>query len=241
MKNYRSIFLLAAIICCWSCSRGGENEPIPIPTPKPEEKPKVEVTTTPPVIAKEGGTTNVTFTSSEAWTLEVTEGRAPSWCNVSPTSGNKGANTLTITTIANDTYDERNAKITIKAGTTTQSFIITQNQKEGLIVTPKKVEVNAEGRDITIEIKANVEYNYEIEKTAQPWISSNNSRGLTTKTLIFKVQANEKTESRQGYITIKGGEKLTEIITIYQEGKKQGESNGNNEVNVGIGSWENVN
>jgi hypothetical protein len=33
---------------------------------------------------------------------------------------------LTITTVGNDTYEERNAKVTIKAGATTQSFIITQ-------------------------------------------------------------------------------------------------------------------
>ena len=241
MKNFLSILLLTTIVCCWGCSGGGEDEPIPIPTPKPDERPKVEVTTTPPIIAKEGGTTKVAFTSSESWTLDITEGRTPSWCNVSPVSGDKGTNTLTITTTVNDTYDDRNAKITIKAGTTTQSFTITQKQKDGLIVTPNKVEVKAEGDDVAIEVKANVEYKAEIEKSTQSWISSNDSRGLTTKILIFTVKKNEKTESRQGYIKIKGGENLTETITIYQEGKKQTESNGNNEINVGIGSWENAN
>lgn len=126
MKNMLHILLLTMIICYWSCGSGGEDVPTPTPTPKPEEKPKVEVTTSAPVLTQEGGTASVTFTSTAVWTIDVTEGRAVSWCTVSPTSGGKGTNTLTITTVGNDTYEERNAKVTIKAGATTQSFIITQ-------------------------------------------------------------------------------------------------------------------
>jgi hypothetical protein len=126
MKNMLHILLLTMIICCWSCGSGGEDVPTPTPTPKPEEKPKVEVTTSAPVLTQEGGTASVTFTSTADWTIDVTESRAVSWCTVSPTSGGKGTNTLTITTVGNDTYEERNAKVTIKAGATTQSFIITQ-------------------------------------------------------------------------------------------------------------------
>ena len=126
MKNMLRILLLTMIICCWSCGSGGEDIPTPTPTPKPEEKPKIEVTSTAPVLAQEGGTASVTFTSTADWTIDVTEGRAVSWCTVSPTNGGKGTNKLTITTVGNDTYEERNAKVTIKAGATTQSFIITQ-------------------------------------------------------------------------------------------------------------------
>lgn len=128
MKRILHFLLLTMIICCWSCSGGGED--IPTPTPKPDEKPKIEITTAAPIIAQEGGTAIVSFTSTEAWTIDVIEGRAVSWCTVSPLSGNKGANTLTIKTEVNDTYDERNAKVTIKAGTITQSFVVTQKPKD---------------------------------------------------------------------------------------------------------------
>lgn len=218
MKDLLHILLLAMIVCCWSCS-GGEEEPIPTPTPKPEEKPKIELTTTVPVAPQEGETVTVTFTSTEAWTIDVAEGRAVSWCNVSPTSGSKGTNTLTITTTANDTYDERNAKVTIKAGTTSQSFTITQKQKDGLTVTSNKVEVDANGGDIAIEVKANVKFEYEIEKDAQSWITTNDSRALTASTLKFKVSENEETSKREGKIVIRSGE-LSETVTIYQEGSK---------------------
>ena len=220
MKNILSILLLAMMACCWSCSGGGEDVPTPTPTPKPEEKPKIELTTAAPVAPQEGGSATVTFTSTEAWTIDVTEGRAVSWCSVTPTSGSKGTNTLTITTTGNDTYDERNAKITIKAGATNQTFTITQKQKDGLTVTSNKVEVKAEGGDIAIEVKANVSVTYEIEESAKDWISANESRGLTTKTLNFTAKANEKEERRQGNIVLKGGDGLTETVTVYQEGEK---------------------
>ena len=130
MKDFLRITLLTMMLCCWSCSGGGEDVPTPTPTPKPEEKPKIELTSTAPVLPQEGGTATVTFTSTDSWTIDVTEGRAVSWCDVSPTSGSKGTNSLTIETAANDTYDERNAKVTIKTGTITQSFVVTQKPKE---------------------------------------------------------------------------------------------------------------
>ena len=162
MKSMLHTLLLTMIVCCWSCS-GGKDDPIN-PTPKPEEKPKIEVTTTAPVLAQEGGTASVTFTSSADWTIDVTEGRAVSWCTVSPTSGSKGTNTLTITTTGNDTYDERNAKVTIKAGATSQSFTVTQKQKNGLTVTSNKVEIGSDGGNFSIEAKANVSVTYDVYK-----------------------------------------------------------------------------
>ena len=218
MKDFLRILLLAMVVCCWSCSGGGEDVPTPTPTPKPEEKPKIEVTTTAPVLAQEGETATVTFTSSDSWTIDVTEGRTVSWCSVTPTSGNKGTNTLTIKTTANDTYDERYAKVTIKAGTTTQSFVVTQKQKDGLTVTSNKVEVGAAGGDVTIEVKANVKYEYEIEEAAQSWIAGG-SRALTASTIKLKVAENENTSKREGKITIRSGE-LSETVTVYQEGSK---------------------
>ena len=218
MKDFLRIMLLAIIVCCWSCS-GGDDSSL-TPTITPEEKPKIEITTIAPVLAQEGGTATVTFSSNTNWMIDVVEGRSVSWCTVSPTSGTKGTNTLTITTTGNDTYDERNAKVTIKAGETNQSFIVTQKQKDALIVTSNKVEIGAEGGHFSIEAKANVTINYEIEEVAKDWISSDESRALTTKTLNFTVKTNEKIERREGKITLKGENGLTEIVTIYQEGEK---------------------
>ena len=217
MKNILSILLLAMMVCCWSCSGGGEDVPTPTPTPKPETN-KIEISTSAPVVEQKGGTASVSFTSNAAWTASV--GASTSWLKVAPTSGAAGSHTLTITTEENNTYDERNATLTIKAGNASQNVTITQKQKDGLTVTSNKVEVGADGGDFSIEAKANVSVSYEIEESAKDWISASESRGLTTKTLHFTAKANDKVERRQGNIIVKGGDGLTETVTVYQEGEK---------------------
>ena len=217
MKDFLRILLLAMVICCWSCSGGGEDVPTPTPTPKPETN-KIEISTSAPVVEQKGGTATISFTTNAAWTANV--GTSTSWLKVSPTSGVAGSHTLTITTEENNTYDERNATLTIKAGNASQNITVTQKQKDGLIVTSNKVEVGAEGGDFSIETKANVNVTYEIEEAAKDWISASESRGLTAKNLKFNAKANDKTERRQGNIILKGGDGLTETVTVYQAGEE---------------------
>lgn len=212
MKHILSILLLVIFACCWSCSGGGEDVPTPTPTPKPEEKPKIELTTTAPVLGPEGETTTVTFTSTEAWTIDVTEGCAVSWCSVTPISGNKGTNTLTVKTTANDTYDERNAKVTIKTGTITLSFIVTQMQKDAIIVAKNEYTVEATGGELNFEVNTNVDFKVE---TSVDWIKQNSgSRGLEAKPLSFTIAENTSDEAREGLITISSGELKQEIKVI---------------------------
>ena len=87
--------------------------------------------------------------------------------------------------------------------------------------------------EFTIEAKANVAVTYEIEESAKEWIVAGESRALTTKTLKFNAKANEKDEPRQGIITLKGGDGLTETVTIYQEGEKPALVITSNDVIVG--------
>ena len=204
---------------CIGCSSGGSDEPAP--TPKPEEQPKIEIPSSQanPVIAQEGGQSTLSFTTTANWTASVASTRAAGWCTVSPTSGSAGSVTLTITTTANDTYDERNATITLKAGSTSKSFTVKQKQRDALMVTSNKIELTADGGEAKVEIKANVAFNYEIAQEAKGWISAPNTRALTTTSLKFHVAENEEMSKREGKITIKS-DIATETVTIYQEGAK---------------------
>lgn len=209
------------MLCCISCSSGGSDEPTPPPTPKPEEQPKIEIPASQaePVLPQEGGSATVSFTTTAAWSASVASTRATGWCTVSPTSGTAGSVTLTITTPPNDTYDERNATITLSAGTTKKTFTVKQKQKDGLTVTSNKIEVKAEGGEVTVEVKANVQFTYEIAEDTKSWISAATTRGLTATTLKFKVAENESSSKRDGQIVIKSGA-LSETVTVYQEGSK---------------------
>ena len=214
MKKLLYLWLPVWIMACWSCSSGND-EPGNIPTPTPQDNTKVEVTTSEPVMEQKAGTATVGFTSSAAWTASVSS--SASWCSVSPTSGAAGTHQLTITTTANDTYDERNATITIQAGKVSKSFTVKQKQKDALTVSSAKNEFTAEGGELVIEVKANIQFETIVDDACKEWITASKSRGLTTTTLKFNVSENEESEKREGQITIKSGE-FEEEIKVYQEG-----------------------
>ena len=109
--------LLAVFAILISCSKSDPENPDPQP-----EQPKQETITiaggsdTAPVLGTTGGTSTVTFTASAAWSASVINTRASDWCSVSPTNGQAGTATITITVKENTTPDNRAASITITAG-----------------------------------------------------------------------------------------------------------------------------
>lgn len=186
------------------------------------EKPKVpEITLDATAVnfTTDGGSTVVTFSSSDAWTAEAINNRADAWCSVSPTSGSAGNSQVTITTTANDTTDDRTATVVIKSGTIQKTIAVSQKQKDALTVTSSKFEVSADGGEIEIEVKANIDFNVEIDESAKSWVTHRSTRAMKTSTLLFEVDENSDSEKRKANITITSG-KLRETVTIYQESNK---------------------
>ena len=216
---YLLVCLSALAWTTQACSDDNKSENPPTP-----EEPAITFPTgsdTQPVFTTEGGTSALTFTATEAWTASVGEAdtRAIDWLTVSPTSGQAGTATLTITTEPNNTYDERNAAITLTSGGTRKTLTVTQKQRDALTVTSNKVELEATGGDFAIELQANVSVSYEIEESAKAWLTpTSDTRALTTTTLHFQAAANEDLQPRQGTITLNGGNGLTEDVTVYQLG-----------------------
>lgn len=199
---------LFALMAVASCSDGGTDTP-----KQPQIKLEIESTDFTPT----GGDDVISFTSSEAWTAEVINTRADSWCSINPTSGDAGDANITVSTQPNDTPDDRSASIVIKAGTASKTITVSQKQKDALTVTASKFEVAAEGGEVEIEVKANIDFEYTIDESAKDWISYQTTRALKTSTLVFKIAKNDDIEKREGKITIKSGE-FSETVTIYQAG-----------------------
>lgn len=218
MKMKRNLFVLPVLglllMLCQGCSEDKEENP---PAP---ESPSITVESEEdiPVFDTAGGTLALTFTTTSDWTASV-DGAASGWLSVSPASGEAGTHTLSLVTTANDSYDERNASVTITSGSVKKTLTVTQKQKDALILTSNKVELEAEGGDFSIELQANVEVTYEIESGAQTWLTPvARSRGLTSSFLAFHAEANEEAEARQAVIKLAGGNGLTEEVTVYQIG-----------------------
>lgn len=167
-----------------------------------------------PVLPQQGGTAFVAFTATGDWTASLMNTRAEEWITISPASGTKGKAEISITAVANDTYDERNATIVLKSGSVSKNIVVTQKQKDALTITSSKYEVGSKGGNISIEIKANISFEVDIKSD---WIKqTEKTRALATSNLSFTIESNETGDKREGEIVIKSGE-LSETIKVYQK------------------------
>ena len=82
--------------------------------------------------------------SNTGWTISG----AADWCTVTATYNKIGDKDkivqLNISVSANDTYDSRTCTLTVTAGTKTSSVVVTQTNKDGLILDASTVTAPAE-------------------------------------------------------------------------------------------------
>ena len=205
-----SLFAILAIVAC------ADNGPDDSETP---QAPEITLDATVANFTTESGSTTVTFTSSDSWSAEVVSSRAVGWCSVMPTCGGPGNAKITIKTSANKTPDDRTASIVIKSGTTEKIITVSQKQKDALTVTSSRFEVSANGGEVEIEVKANIDFEYAIDESASDWVEYQGTRAMKASTLVFKVGKNDGEDKREAKIAIKSGE-LCEEVSIYQVGSK---------------------
>ena len=212
-----SVVLFTLLLSCIffaACSKGNEDNP---------EQPEniIEDFEQGNMNFTEGaGEQTFSFTANTAWTVSVASTRngGSPWCTVAPTSGNAGSHTIKVTTTPNETYDDRSVTVTLKAGTEVRSFVVSQKQKDALLLTNNKFEVDQKGGTVTVEVKANVSYTATIGEECKDWIKeSGNTRALATTTKSYDIAMNESQEKREGSIIFSDGS-LTETVHIYQAG-----------------------
>ena len=219
------LFMLAMLTGIFaSCSDGGSEDPVN-PTPKPEEV-KAEITLDSTIesnglsFGTSAGDNSVSFTTNTNWTLTVSSTTSGiTWCTASATSGGKGSVTVKFTVTENTEYDDRSVSVTVKAGTASKTFKITQKGVDALLVSTSNYEVPQEGGSIEVEVKANIDYQLEISETAKGWITEakSKSRALKATNHKFDIALNEEAEKREGEIIFKSGDKL-ETVKVYQAG-----------------------
>ena len=223
MKTFRIIgFALVATLLCLSACSGGGDDPVD-PTPKPEVV-KSEITIDSSIISNglsftnEQGEQSISFTTNESWTLSVANTTSgATWCTASATSGTKGSASVKFTVTENTDYEDRSVSVTIKSGTASKTFTISQKGVDALLLTTDKYEVSQEGGTIEVEVKANIDYQMEISEDAKDWIKESSSRALTTKKHQFEIAMNEESEKREGEVYFKSGDKV-ETVKVYQAG-----------------------
>ncbi len=201
-----------------SCSNepgGGEN-------PKPEETPSITIDeiilSNGLIFSADGGEQSISITTNVDWTLNIantTNGVV--WCTASVNRGVKGTSSVKFTVEKNNDYEDRSVAITLKAGTASKTFVVTQKALEGLLVTSNKFEVPQTGGTINVEVKSNINYQLVVDEQSNNWLKENVTRALETKKHLFTVAVSEEKETREGKIYVISGDTI-ETIKIYQAG-----------------------
>ena len=218
MYKLQGIMSWLLLLLAASCSDSGKEleEPVP-PEPVAASITLAEGTDKQPLVESAGGTFSINFTATAAWTASIGNSRADSWISVSPASGEAGEKSVTITVASNESTDERSASVFLTCGEEQETIVVTQKQKDALILSQQVYELPDVESVIELEVQANVSYETSI---SVDWIEPVTSRSLTKETLTFRVAANESTEQRSGTITVKSGE-LEETVNVYQAGKAE--------------------
>lgn len=217
----KKFYLIGLLLCGMSftfCACSGSDPEVKEPdTPSVPDTPKETITcsTTALNATSEGGEYILEFTASSNWNITVPTSTV--WCTVSPASGSAGTVKVKVKTTANDGYDDRNATLAIKCGTATHSVVLTQKQKNALLLTTTKYEVEQKGGTIEVEAKANVSYDVTIAETCKGWITSAGARALSTKKHSFSIAASEEYDKREGEIVFKSAD-LVDTVKVYQSG-----------------------
>lgn len=125
--------------------------------------------------------------------------------------------TLAFDIAANETYDTRTGKITIKQndGTLKETIIINQGQTDEILISTTEYKLSNEEQQLEIEVNSNVEFTVSSDVE---WIRPIATKGLTTSAITLNIDKNETYDDRTGHIEIKQnlGNKSA-IITVYQE------------------------
>lgn len=216
------LILLAISLCLSACGEI-ENPIEPTPDQKPEEV-KSEITIDADIITNglsftsATGEKSISFTTNEDWTLSIaTTQNGDAWCSASTTSGAKGDATVKFSVTENTSYDDRSVSVTIKSGTASKTFTITQKYAEALLLTTNKYEVGKDGGTIEIEVKSNINYEMVIADNAKSWISETATRAMTTHKHNLNISANKDGNKREGEIHFKSGDRV-ETVKVYQAG-----------------------
>ena len=165
----------------------------------------------------EGGELNFNITSNCDWVIRSSN----SWCKLSSDQGNGDAS-ITIKVLSFEEYEQRSAEITVKADTMIRIIEVIQKQKNALILSDNHFNnIPVEGKEISVEVKSNVDYDIIIPNEMD-WIKQVlPSRALESNNYKFEITANSLFDEREGIIIFEDKvNSLSDTVYIIQEGNR---------------------
>ena len=166
---------------------------------------------------EKGGTISITVQSNVSYSCEIIEGS--SWIEDISTRGLL-TQTKQFAVKENTTYDAREGKIRFSDSTKgiTEDVVVRQTKNGAIIITQKEYNVGSDGGTITVEVKSNVDYKYQIIEGSS-WIEAVNTKSLTTKNVQFSIKENTTYDDREGKIRFSETSGLCDTVVVRQSRK----------------------
>lgn len=139
------------------------------------------------------------------------------WCSVSSSYLKKGESSILIKLTENTSYDERKAHITVEGEGIKKSILVTQKQKDAILLSNSVIDVDAASQNCQIDLRANVQVNVAISEEGSAWIKPVATRGLYSHSFKFTVEENKSVDERSAEITFSSGS-IKEKVTLRQKG-----------------------
>lgn len=212
MKPRCILFTLAIILFAISCGKTQE-----------EVKPEIKIPTESQAVFSSGisfpenqgnstQSTVVSFTATESWSTDIVETKASNWLTVQPSSGGAGTVNMTVSAQPNPGETERSAKVTIKCGTITKTFSVTQAGNPPAVIEVESITLDKaeltliEGDEVNLAVI--VKPDNATDKTVA-WNTSNAEVATVENGKVTAVKEGSAT------ITAKAGDKTAECkVTV---------------------------
>ncbi len=147
-----------------------------------------------------GGSQILSLTANKPWTASSDQ----SWCKVTPTAGEEATSSrISVNCEPNTTYDTRYCKITFTCAELVKTVSVTQDESDGMLISPREVDLSYEAQTVDVVIKHNVEFDVVIPADCSGWISIVATKGLETNTMTFSIAKNDTYDNREGSIKFK--------------------------------------
>lgn len=170
-------------------------------------------------VAQEGGSISVEWQSNIDCRLTIPR-KFEAWIKEAPKSKGLVTTTFDLFISENEAYDKREGYVIVSGNWLRDTVRIYQAQIDHLILTQDIYRLQAEGGDITVELKTNVDYEITIPGDATSWISRVETRAIREDRLDFHIEANGNDKERTAKIVVKDkNSALDDTLYVHQGGK----------------------
>ncbi len=168
-----------------------------------------------------GGKLSVTVKSNIDLLVDISKD-SKSWISMLPETKALSEHTLNFLIGENQGYDNRAGEIIIhdQQNNLSKTIHIHQGQKNIIILSQDRYEMDETGGTISLVIKSNVDYTVNIQCDGQWLHLLPQTRSLTSETIDFTVDPNSTHDNREATITITDAvNNIKESVTVHQSQK----------------------